>query len=65
MNENAWKCYNCLKVIDEIPTFAMNLPDVTPGPVRFCSDCCDSASVTTIIEQIDSFLNPPREREVK
>ena len=57
-------CFKCKNKITK-SSLAMNLPYVTPGPVYYCHSCEPVPSAKKIFEQFDSFLNPPREREVK
>lgn len=57
-------CYLCeTSLREQDVSMAMNLPDVTPGPIHFCYDCRPVPDdPQEIIDSIDSFINPPKER---
>ena len=55
-------CFRCGRVIEGHPSMGMNLPGVTPGPIHFCYECEPPKSAEEIIESIESFLDPPKEK---
>ena len=56
-------CSGCGKEIDvNRASLGINLPDVTDGPVYFCHDCEPIKSPEEIIESLESFINPPKEK---
>jgi len=42
----------------------MNMPNVTPGPVYFCAKCVPIGTSAEIVESLDNFVNPPKERSI-
>ncbi len=55
--------YDHGKRLENGVSVAMNLPDITPGPVHYCYECIPLPDTAQeLIDLFDSFINPPKER---
>ena len=59
------KCYSCKNGLESCEvSMGMNMPNVTPGPVYFCAKCVPIGTSAEIVESLDNFVNPPKERSI-